>query len=206
MATTKSEAASSKPVVEPVTKRRLKLADLATDQDFLLGGTDLLLNDLPVRKPHRNWFFRVHPDTKLTAIVFVLEDDRDSAEYVVGGEALSMLREYVKRKQLFVCQNDAGNLFVWLIGQPIDMKNDWNSSALSIAEVARGKWIQCKSNRQLGRYQAHEPMSTTIPDPDWPEKIGDIDEVVDLTFGDRVIADLEHPVAKRVLGLGDGEV
>ena len=69
MATSKKPA-EAKPV-EPGTKRRLKLADLATDQDFLLGGTHALLNDLPVRKPHRNWFFRVHPDQQLTSTVFV---------------------------------------------------------------------------------------------------------------------------------------
>ena len=202
MATSKQKPATPKPA-EPGTKRRLKLADLATDQDFLLGGTHALLNDLPVRKPHRNWFFRVHPDPQLTAAVFVLEDDRDSTAYVVGGDVLADLREYVKRKQLFVCQNDAGNLFVWLIGRPIDMENDWCSSAFDIANIAREKWIQCKSNRQMGRYQAHEPISTTIPEPEWPEKVGDLDEVINLTFGERVIVDLEHPVAKRVLGLGD---
>jgi hypothetical protein len=185
---------------------RISLDEIATDQDFFLGGTDVLLNDLPVRKPHRNWFIRVHPNTELTALIWVLEDDRDSTEYLVLKGALAHLKDYCKRKQLLVCQNDNGNLFCWLIGRPVDMENDWNTSALAIADIARGRWVQCKSNRQMGRYQAHEPVSASMPDPDWPEKIDDLDEIINLAFGQRVIRDLDHPVARRILGLGNEDV
>jgi len=187
------------------TKARICLDDIGTDQDFLLGGAAELLNDLPVRKPHRNWFFRTHPDPELTATIWVLGDDRDSTEYLVLKDALVDLKDYAKRKQLLVCQNDNGNSFVWLIGRPVDMENDWNTSALAIANIARGGWIQCKSNRQMGRYRAHQPISASLPEPEWPKKLGDLDEVLNLAFGQHVIRDRNHPVARRVLGIADAE-
>jgi hypothetical protein len=187
------------------TKERISLDDIATDQDFLLGDVTELLHDLPVRKPHRNWFIRTHPDPELTTTIWILEDDRDSTEYLVLKGALASLKDYCKRKQLLLCQNDNGNLFVWLIGRPVDMENDWNTSALAIAEIARKSWIQCKSNRQMGRYRAHQPHSASLPEPEWPEKIGDLDEVINLAFGQHVIRDLDHPVAQRVLGIADAQ-
>ncbi len=185
---------------------RISLDDIATDQDFLLGGTEQLINDLPVRRPHKNWFVRVHPDPELTTTIWILEDDRDSTEYLVLKGPLGELRDYAKRKQLLVGQNDSGNLFVWLVGRPVDMENDWNTSALAIANIARERWIQCKANRQMGRYQAHEPRSASFPEPDWPDAVSDLGEVLNLAFGEHVIADLEHPVAKRVLGIADEPV
>ena len=125
---------------------------------------------IPVRKPNRQDFIRVHPDDSYYLETAVLELKEDRETYLVSPEIWSELRQEIIPKVLFTYINKQGVLSLWPVRLPgEDGKLDqWNTSALEIAERAKSKWLRVVSNRALGAY---EPYLATgdFQEPEFPD-------------------------------------
>jgi hypothetical protein len=177
-------------------------AALRLDQSFTeTAGVKKLLTTIPVRKPNPQDFVRVHPDEayRLPAAVIEFKEDRESylVQPVIAREILGEYAMVV----LHTTMNRQGVLHLWPVRLPSSdgRTNEWHRSAAEAAELAQKRWIRVKANMALGAYEMFEAAGT-IPEPEWPTL--PLRELLKIGFRDRLVDCLDHPVIKRLRGLG----
>ena len=147
-------------------------AALRLDQAFAeTVGVRKLLTTVPVRKPNRQDFVRVHPDPayRLTpAATIELRDDRET--YLVTPGMASQLPGEFAASTLFTAINRQDVLHLWPVKLPgTDGKhNEWHRSAAEAAELAMRRWVRVTANTALGAYEIFEATGD-LPEPVWPE-------------------------------------
>jgi hypothetical protein len=115
-------------------------AALRLDQSFAdTVGVKKLLTTVPVRKPNRQEFVRVHPDPKyrLTpAAIIEVKEDRE-VYLVTPNMAQALPGEFVP-VTLNLAINRQGVLFIWHVRLPGNdrKQNEWHRSAAEAAECA----------------------------------------------------------------------
>jgi hypothetical protein len=179
-------------------------ADLSAfriSQDYAIDlGVQKLLLKVPVRKPHRQEFFRVHPSQDYTLDTTVIELSEDREFFLAGPEVRAALFDECRLVRLFTVINRQGIVTLWpaRLAGPDGRVNPWHASALEIAELARTSWVRMAADRSLGAYQCYR-AADDLPDPAWPGK--PFNELVRIAFANGyLINDTEHPVIKRLLG------
>jgi hypothetical protein len=177
-------------------------ASLRLSQDFSaqLGVKKALLT-IPVRKPDKAWFVRVHPsgDYRLDTAVVELKEEREI--YLVNPDLRHELAAEAtfSPRTLFTAANRQGVLFIWPVRLPgPDGKlDDWSRSALEAAMRAQTKWVRVQANMSLGAYDVYEAQAR-LPEPEWPDKT--LKELLRIAFKDKYIDRLDHPVLRKLRG------
>jgi hypothetical protein len=174
-------------------------ARLRLSQDFSNLGVKKALLTVPVRKPDRQSFIRVHPESKMQVATAVLELKEDRETYLIHPTLWDELATEITPKLLCTAITRHGVVFLWPIRLPgADGKHDpWSRSALEAAQIAMKRWIRLTANMSLGAYEVFE-APPNVPEPEWPEL--DLQDLLKIAFRDRYIADLEHPVINRLRG------
>ncbi len=185
------------PTPDPFDPARLRLS-----QDFSASiGVKKALLTVPVKKPAREWYFRVHPDPEYRIQTAVLELKEDREIYLVAPELRSELstESTFGARELFTCITRQNVLFVWPVkGTDADGKtNDWNRSALEAATKAQEQWVRMQSNMALGAYEVFVAAGD-LPAPVWPAI--SLRDILAIAFKERWIDSLEHPVLRRLRG------
>jgi hypothetical protein len=155
----------------------------------------------PVRKPNKQDFIRVHPDAAYRENFAMIELKEDREEYLVAGNGLvAELATEIVNKTLYTAVNRQGVVFLWPVRLPgADGKEMiWHRSARDAAEEATKRWVRVSPNMSLGAYELIVAEAVTI-EPVWPEV--NFQELIRITFRDRLITGLDHPVIKRLRGL-----
>jgi len=178
------------------------LANLRLEQNFAeTVGVKKLLRTVPVRKPNKQDFVRVHPDPEYRENVPVIELKEDRELYVVSGRDLvTELAAEVAYVSLYTAINRQGVTFLWPVRLPgIDGRDmDWHRSAREAAAEAVRTWVRVSANMSLGGYELIAAEGITA-EPQWPAV--SFQELIRIAFKDRLIAGLDHPVVKRLRGL-----
>ena len=175
-------------------------ARLRLSQDFTAQvGVKKELLTVPVRKPNRQDFVRVHPDEayRLSTAVLELKEDRET--YLVDPSLLSELPGEVVPMTLFTAINRQDVLFLWPVRLPGESGriNEWHRSAAEAAGRARDQWIRVAANMSLGAYEVFVATGD-LPGPVWPDK--EFEELLKIAFQDRFIDSMDHPVVQRLRG------
>ena len=176
-------------------------AALRLDQSFAeTAGVKKLLTTVPVRKPNRQDFVRVHPgaDYRLTpAATIQLKEDRET--YLVTPAMASELPGEFAAVTLFTTMNRQGVLQLWPVKLPgADGKhNEWHRSEAEAAERAMRRWVRITANMSLGANEIFEAIGD-LPDPSWPEL--PFEEVLQVAFRDRIVDRADHPLVQRLRG------
>jgi hypothetical protein len=174
---------------------------LRLDQSFAdTVGVKKLLTTVPVRKPNRQDFVRVHPDPRyrLTPVAIIeLKEDREF--FLVPPAMAAELPGEFTTRTLFTTVNRQGVLFLWPVNLPgPDGKhNEWHRSAAEAAERAMSRWIRITANTELKAYEIFEAIGD-LPDPVWPEM--PIQELLRVAFRDRIVDNVQHPLIQRLRG------
>jgi len=185
-----------KPTVDPFDPAALRL-----DQSYIeTAGVKKLLTTVPVRKPNRQDFIRVHPDPAYRlspAAIIELKEDRETY-LIVPGVATEIPGEFVSAT-LHITISRQGVLIVWPVKLPgPDGKyNPWHRSAAEAAERAMTKWIRITSNMHLGAYEISE-ATANFADPQWPEL--SLPEILKIAFRDRLVDTIDHALIQRLNG------
>jgi hypothetical protein len=176
------------------------LEDLRIGQNFLdeIGVRKKIIT-VPVRKPNRQEFIRVHPDESYHLQTAILEIKEDRENYVVNHSLWESLANELIHKMLYTTINRQGVLSLWPVRMPDgnDRLDPWNNSAHEAAKMGKKEWVRIASNRSLGAYEIFTPQGD-FPDPEWPEI--EFREILDIAFRDRIIKDENHPVLMRLKG------
>jgi hypothetical protein len=159
------------------------------------------LTTVPVRKPDKAWFVRVHPseDYRLETAVIELKEERET--YLVAKPLWPELagESTFSPRIIYTAVNRQGVVFLWPIRLPgPDGKlDDWNQSALEAAQRAQARWVRVQANMALGAYEVYE-ATAPLPEPTFPDL--SLMELLKIGFKGRFIDSLDHPVLKKLRG------
>ena len=175
-------------------------SNLRLSQNFSeSAGVKKLVTTIPVRKPNKQDFVRVHPDAAYRLETVILEFKEERETYLVAPELWSELPSELTPKVLFTAINRQKVLFVWPIRLPGEdgRHDEWNASALEAADMAQKDWVRVSANMSLGAYEVYQATGD-LPDPEWPEM--DFTKILEIAFKGRFIEDLDHPALRRLRG------
>jgi hypothetical protein len=177
-------------------------ASLRLDQSFPdLVGVKKLLTTVPVRKPNRQDFVRVHPGPayRLTpAAIIEVKEEREI--YLVRPDmAPAVTGEYVTAT-LYTTISRQGTLFLWPVKLPSSdgRHNEWHRSATEAAERATTKWVRVTASMSLGAYEIFEARGA-FSEPVWPDF--SFEEILKIAFRERLVDRPDHPLVQRLQGI-----
>ena len=171
---------------------------LRLSQDYTqAAGVEKLLTTVPVRKPAKTEFVRVHPEMHFDTMLLDLKEDRES--YLVSPNLLADVSGIAVPVSLKPAVNRAGVLFLWPLRLPGEdgRTNPWHQSAWEAAGLAVNRWVSMRANMSLGAYDIYQGAET-LSDPQWPGK--SMEEILNVAFRGHFIDDPDHPVLKRLQG------
>jgi hypothetical protein len=188
------------PPLENSTDTPFDLSGLRLSQNFAEQvGVKKVLTSVPVRKPDRQWFVRVHPDQAWRMNVAILDLREDRETYLVDPKLLPSLSTEISPVILMTAVNRQDVFFLWPVRLPdaSGRHNPWHRSALEAAERAVGRWARVVANMSLGAYDVFE-ATADYPDPNWPDE--GFEGLLGVAFKERIIRSLDHPVLRRLRG------
>lgn len=158
-----------------------------------------ILTTVPVRKPNRQEFVRVHPDDGYQLTTALLEQKNDREYYLVTFDLWEDLVGELVPVKLFTAITRQRVVFLWPCRLPDETgrTNPWWDSGLEAANLAMEKWVRVKSDNSLGAYRIFAAKDQ-LPDPEWPDvPLGDL---LKIAFQGKTIDSLDHPVLKGLRG------
>jgi hypothetical protein len=126
-----------------------------------------MLNVVPVRRPKKQEWIRVHPDEAYRGDFAVIKLETDGEFFIV---APAIAREFAKECSyvtIYTVINTSGVVFLWPATIPAQdgYKNPWLTSAHEVAAAAMKRSVRMQSNRDLGAYEwyfSDNPTPRTI--------------------------------------------
>jgi hypothetical protein len=174
------------------------LAALRLDStDSTLGVVEVLTH-VPVRKPSRHEFFRVHSEYVLDTTVFTDKEERES--YLVAPAMRGALVGEARPVLLIPVISRQRALFIWPVPLPSEdgRRNAWTETAQEAMARAKGHWVRLMPDMGLGAYRIYLAEGQ-LSDPVWPDK--PFEEILEIAFRNNVIDSPDHPVVRRLRGL-----
>ena len=175
-------------------------ANLRLSQNFgASAGVKKLTTTIPVRKPGKQDYVRVHPDPAYHIETAVLEFKEERETFLVAPELWDELPGELTPKALFTTISRQKVVSLWPIRLPGEdgRIDEWNESAMDAATLAQKQWVRVSANMSLGAYDVYE-AGGEIPEPEWPEL--DLGQILEIAFKGRFIKDSDHPALKRLRG------
>jgi hypothetical protein len=164
-------------------------------------ATEKVLTAVPVRKPRRDEFFRVHPGEEFTIDVLAVErdDDMDRETYIVTPACMDAVAEVARKVRVFTCMNKRGTVFLWPAKLPVEGSagRRYADTALRIAEEAKTLWVRMWGDRDLGGY-AMVRARGNLEEPKWPDK--EFRELLRIAFDARIVDRPDHPLIRELNG------
>lgn len=155
-----------------------------------------LIVSVPVRRPKKQDFIRVHPDPKYRLDGALIEFERE-LYLVEHGPVVELAEHYLAR--LFLAINKQESLFIWpaKIPNSDNRGNRWHITGLACAEAAMTKWVRVMTDQYEGCYRVFS-AEAKFKEPEWPKV--SFSEILKIAFKDRLIKSPDHPVIKKLLG------
>jgi hypothetical protein len=187
----KSLSGESPDPFDPATLRVDALADVDVEK---------ILTAVPVRRPNRTEFFRIHPEYVTDTLVLEYVDGLDRETYLVQRELQDLVGHELRAVRLFTAINKRGTVFLWpakLPREDSDAGRRWAETALQAAEQAKRLWVKMRGNRDLGGYEVFRAKGD-LGEPQWPDK--SFRDLIEIAFRDRLIDRPDHEVIRELAG------
>jgi hypothetical protein len=174
---------------------------LRLPQEFTAAlGVKKALLTIPVRKPAKEWFVRVHPDPQYHLHTAVIELKEVGEVYIVSRQLWPDLagESTFSSKMLFLTINRQQVVFFWPVRLPsTDGRVDaWSKSAFEAAQMAKTTWVRMSPDQSLGAYNVLYADHAAQPVfPDLP-----MSDLLRIAFKDRYIDTWTHPVLQQLRG------
>jgi len=166
------------------------LDSLRLKQDFSETlGIQRVLTHVPVRKPNKSNFIRVHPSEDYRMEIGIVELKEEREIYLVTPAMMSEpgIYELVVPARLVTYITRQGVLALWPLKLEKDGRlNPWHESALDAAQMAEKQWVSVRADMSLGAYQI------------WPEHT--FSELVRLGFKGLIVDKPDHPLIQQLTG------
>jgi len=130
-------------------------------------GVKKLLTTVPVGKPNRQDFVRVHPDPtfRLTPTA-VIELKEDHEKYLISPAIAQQFPGEFNVVTLYTTINRQGVVRLWDVKLPPEdgRQLEWHRSAAEAAERAMNKWVRVTANMSARAYDIFEAIGD-FPEP-----------------------------------------
>ncbi len=177
------------------------LDDLRLKHDFSETlGVQKMLTHVPVRKPNKTDFIRVHPEEEYKLDVGIVEMKDTQETYLVMHPMTQEpgVYEIVQNARLVAYINRQGSIALWPLKLGREGKlNPWYESALEAASLAEKQWISVRADMTLGAYQIFVAKAE-LSDPVWPEQT--FFELIQIGFKGKIVNDPNHPLIQQLTG------
>ncbi len=162
-------------------------------------GVTRQITRVPVRKPQKSEFFRVHSGETWRLQTMLLELKEESETYVVLPGVWDALPDLIKPAVLHSAVDRKGNFFLIPVPMPTQdgRRNSWHDSLNSAVIAAESNWVRVVANLKNGGYDLFV-ANGDLPGPDWPES--SFSDLVNIAFKNRIISAADHPVVKQLTG------
>ena len=196
-----SQPDDDKPTPTPP---QFNLESLRLSQDFQESlGVRKLITTVPVRKPHKQEWIRVHPEAAYRGNFSVILLKESNEFYLVSPVLAPDLSNELIVVTIYTVINRQRVLFLWPARMPTPdgRVNTWYTSAHEAAELAMKRSVRVKSNTSLGAYEteiAENPNPEN--DPVWPEL--SFEEMLRIAFQKTAlwVDSFDHPLIKQLRG------
>jgi hypothetical protein len=175
---------------------------LRLNQDYLRQGmVKKSLTAVPVRRPDKLEFIRIHPDPayRLDVALLELPGGRDETYFVHPSFYPELDQSLRSHYTLLLGTNRQKLPWIWKITLPKKEGQQplWYTWAIYCAEFVMKKWARVAYNQHLGAY---EPFEAEVQgeEPEWPEL--SFPEILRIGFRDRMVNSHSHPVMKQLRG------
>jgi hypothetical protein len=176
------------------------LSKLRLSQEFLeTAGAKKILTTVPVRKPNRQEFVRVHTSSEFREAFAVIELKDDREHYLIMPDIAAALSTEIVTVMLYATINRQRVVSLWPVRLPASdgRVNEWHRSLQEAAERATERWIRVTANMNLGAYEITEAPGK-FPAPEWPNY--SFHDLLKIGFRDRISSSFDHPLLKRLRG------
>jgi hypothetical protein len=191
------ENKSEREMPDPFNPEALRLDQSLAEN----AGVVKRLMTVPVRKPAKQDFVRVHPGSEyMMTPVALIEIREDNETYLVTPSMVPELPGEFTLATLVLAINRQAVPFIW----PLKLAGadgrdlEWYRSAREAADIGKTSWVRVTANKSLGAYEA-SVASGTLPEPVWPKVTWQ--EYLAIAFRDRLVNNTEHPLIQRLRGL-----
>ncbi len=193
MTTQKNASSNQTPSVDEIKARRIPASYGAT-----LGVKKILMN-VPVGKPKKTQFFRVHPDSGMSFDVLLLEDKDNGDYYILNQEVAQVLSSLVRPTTLRTGIDRNNNVFLIPVPLPGDdgKRNQWHQSLAQALQLAESNWIRMTANMHVGGYDVYQAESR-LEEPEWPDT--GMAKLIEVAFRGKVITTIDHPIVQSLQG------
>jgi hypothetical protein len=165
------------------------------------AGVEKHITDLPVRKPDKSWWVRVHPEPEYSLSTFVIELKEEDETYLVVPplwQALQGEPTFISLT-LHLAVTRQGKPFLWKARRPSDPTQEptrWMRPTLDAVSRALTRWTRIAWNVDTRQHD----VSTCdySAEPVWPDL--PFRELLKIAFRDYIIETLDHPVLRRLRG------
>jgi hypothetical protein len=190
------------PSSKPPLSAKFDPARLRVSQNFgELAATRKVLTSVPVTKPNKQQWVRVHPSARYRENLALIEVKESRTMYLVEPSLVYELAEEVIYATLHTSMTREGTIFLWPVRLPDSdgRPNSWYDSAREAAAEAVNRWVRVVANMSTGGYD-YWVAPGTLAEPEWPEL--SYSELLSIAFkGDRFIDSLDHPLVARLKGV-----
>jgi len=166
-----------------------------------LGGAKEVLLRIPVRKPQRQEFFRIHPDPAMSLTTAIFEEKDTREFYFVSPDMMGSLTELgdISPVVLMLAKTRQNALLMVPFKLPTEtsVASGWFETALEAAARAKSKWVRMAADMSLGGYRVYEAQGQ-LDEPEWPSQT--FNELLEIAFKNKVIEGEDHPVFNKLLG------
>ena len=182
---------------KPVVIDGVNLDDLLQPVDFSGAASAGTPTRIAINRPKRDEWITVRKGEEWVRAVWVIEEqqDLDREIYIVAPAlATGELEADSRYAIMHLTVSSTGRLFWWCVKMGKgSRRNHWAESALKATDKAKDGWI-----RVMAAHEGYDvcEAKANMPEPQWPDMTPD--ELIQLAFDDRIIASLDHPVARRL--------
>lgn len=162
--------------------------------EFIFGATKEVLSTVPVGKPKKSDFFRIHASEDFMMATMTYEDKDERKHFLISPEMVPELVGEATPTLLLTTITRQNVVGLWAVKLG---SSDWAYSAQQAAELAKTRWVRMAADMSLGAYRIYEAQGE-LSEPDWPKKT--FKELVEIAFRGRVIDRDDHPVINRLRG------
>jgi hypothetical protein len=159
-----------------------------------------VLTAVPVRKPKRTEFIRVHPEFVCDRLLVERDTGMEKECYLVTPEVQHLVAQELRRTRLHVAITKHGTVFLWPIKLPlegIDSGRRVFETASLIAQQAKTLWVKSVWDRGLGGYEMYRAKGD-LGEPQWPDK--SFRDLMAIAFGSYLIDRADHEVIRELNG------
>jgi len=172
----------------------LRVASVGMEEQSLV---EAVLSRVPVRKPSKEWFFRIHPEYSLDSLVLELKEDGETLLLAPAIRGALLEEKCASIRTLRLGVNRQGTPFIWPVRQPTEGRRDsWATSSLDAIQLAETCWTRMQADTSLGAYRLTKAKVDDVPR--WPKE--PFNELLRVAFNGAVVDSLDHPALKKLRG------